>query len=204
MKARVGPLCHPLHVPVLYGIEVDVVDVSGIVCLVSNAVLPESPLPDAAFASFAPDRAFFLAAHEVVRERAFHDVPARREIMIARRQAPDAMKVFGQDDDRIDRECRNTFRVCERNPQLGYMRREQLRVAIRDRDREEERAAEYVAPTIVWHERLACRAAKQLTYGCYTFGIRERGALVAHPEGTPMKRGARGAHATETGSICAD
>jgi hypothetical protein len=51
MKCRMRPIGDALDVPVLEGIEVNVIDVPLQIAFVSNRVFPEPSLPNSAFAS---------------------------------------------------------------------------------------------------------------------------------------------------------
>jgi len=50
VKGRIRPLADPLGMPVFHWVVVNVIHMPRIVAVVSNGVLPESPLPDAALA----------------------------------------------------------------------------------------------------------------------------------------------------------
>jgi hypothetical protein len=49
MEAAVRPISHSRHVAVLYGIEMDVVDVTIEICIITDCVLPIAALPNALF-----------------------------------------------------------------------------------------------------------------------------------------------------------
>jgi len=75
---------------------VDVLDVRGKIRLVTDAVFPETSLPDATFPALPPALAFCFALRELTREATFDDVPARSIILIAVRKSPDAVKMLRQ------------------------------------------------------------------------------------------------------------
>jgi len=52
MKTRRLPLMRTYHISVFYRIVVDIIHMSGKILLVANQMFPESPLPNAALASF--------------------------------------------------------------------------------------------------------------------------------------------------------
>jgi hypothetical protein len=54
VKAGMRPIDHARHVTMLYRIPVDVIHVARIVGVITNAVFPKPPLPDAAFPTLEP------------------------------------------------------------------------------------------------------------------------------------------------------
>lgn len=65
---------------------------------------PDPALPDAAFVARDANGAEPLLFRQRLREPAFDQPPARREIRIGRRQCPDRMQMIRQHDEGINRE----------------------------------------------------------------------------------------------------
>jgi len=93
---------------VLHRIEVDVIDVTLEVRIVSDCVLPKPTLPDSRFAPpyLAPRSQ--LRRRQLAGESTFDLAPASREIGIAGRQGPNSMEMVWQDADgvRCERQAR--------------------------------------------------------------------------------------------------
>ncbi len=69
MKRRMWPIAHTFDEPMLDWIEMDVVDVSGEVCLIPHRVLPESPLPQRKLAAVITRRYSAVSRDPVGEER---------------------------------------------------------------------------------------------------------------------------------------
>jgi hypothetical protein len=55
VKRRTWPIANPFDQTVLHRVDVAIFDVAGIVSFIANQMLPEAPLPDAAFVAFDPN-----------------------------------------------------------------------------------------------------------------------------------------------------
>ena len=120
MKRRVRPIADSGDKTVLDGIEVDVIDVSFKISIVTNGVLPESALPKGVFPTPVPrDRSARL--NDGSRKSTFDQMPSVREICISIRQRHHDMEVIGQNHDRIDRERMLAPRQHHRRAQIGDM-----------------------------------------------------------------------------------
>ena len=104
MKRGVRPIAHARDEAVLERIDVAIFDMARIVGLVADQVLPEPALPDAAFVARDADSTEPFLFRKRSRESSLYQSPARRKIMIARRQLPDGMQMVGQYHEGIDRE----------------------------------------------------------------------------------------------------
>jgi hypothetical protein len=99
MERAVRPIPNLRHVAVLHRIVVNVVDVPFEIGLVSDCMLPVTPLPKSAF----PPGGFAGGArrglHETSRKPRFDHAPTQRKIGVARRQRPDGVQVIRQNAD---------------------------------------------------------------------------------------------------------
>jgi len=85
-------------------IDVAVFDVTRIIRLVTDQMLPESALPDAAFVAGNANGTEPFLLWQRSREPALDQPPARGEIAITRRQLPDRMQMIREHDERVNRE----------------------------------------------------------------------------------------------------
>ncbi len=83
-------------------VEVDVVHVGRIVVVVADGVLPESPLPDAAFGFGGAACGAGFGFRDGSGEFGFDDLPAGGKVGVAFGQGPEAVRVVGQDDPGVD------------------------------------------------------------------------------------------------------
>lgn len=95
MEARMRPVARRCDITVLNRVVMNVLDVSNIVALVADEMLPEPPLQYWLGRVMAPAK----RADKI----ALDCHPSTREIAIAFGQSPDAVDMFGQDDLRIYR-----------------------------------------------------------------------------------------------------
>ena len=87
----------------LYGIEVDVIDVPFEILFITNRMLPKTTLPQCDFAiAAARDRSASL--EDAGGEPALDQVPTIRKIGVSIGQCHDDVKVIGQYNHGIDRE----------------------------------------------------------------------------------------------------
>ena len=104
----------------LHGIEVDVIDVSLEILLVTNGVLPESTLPQRDFTiSVARDRSTRL--DDGCSEPALDQMPTIRKIGISLGQCHDDVEVIGQYDHCIDGERMFASRCDHRCAESSYV-----------------------------------------------------------------------------------
>src|SRR5437867_2483499 len=102
MKRGMRPIAHPCDEAVLERIDVTILDVTCIIGLVADQVLPKSALPDAALVARDANGAELFLLRKRSRETGLDQPPTRREIMIVRRQLPDRMQMVGQHDEGIN------------------------------------------------------------------------------------------------------
>jgi hypothetical protein len=157
MEAAVRPVANPSDIAVLHRIEVDVIDVTLEVRIISNSVLPEPPLPDSRFAP--PDLAPRpqLRRRQLAGESAFDLAPASREIGISRRQGPNGVEMVRQDADGIRCERQAHLNRTINFPQGLDMLDKQLARSVKERNGEEEYPAFEPWAPISRHQRIVAR-----------------------------------------------
>jgi hypothetical protein len=121
------------------------------ISLIADQVLPESPLPDAAFAARHSDGAEPFLLRQRFGKTALDQAPAGREIAIVRWQGPDRVEMIGQDDERVYREGMTLPGRGDCLAQRGDMIDEQSSASLQQVDREEEASAWNERATIVRH-----------------------------------------------------
>ena len=97
MECGVRPIGDAFCPSVFDRVVVDVVDVGGHVGIVSDLVFPESSLPDTAFAATDAADAPVFGLGQGAGESGLDQTPANADGVIAWRQRPDGVQVFGQD-----------------------------------------------------------------------------------------------------------
>ncbi len=124
-----------------------------VIAFIADHVLPEAPLPDAAFAArdanIAPKFVFWKRSCKP----ALDQPPSRREIAILRGQGPDRMDMIGQNDERVDRKRMVSPRRDHRLARERNVIDEQGLPPLLQVHREEEAPARHNGATIVWHVR---------------------------------------------------
>jgi hypothetical protein len=109
---------------VLDRVDVDVIDVTGEVALVTNRMFPVTALPYPALAFGRAAAGDALACGQTSRERRLDQPPAHGKIGIALRQRPDRMQMIGQHDDRVDLERVSSPHVAKRGTECCDMIRQ--------------------------------------------------------------------------------
>jgi len=119
-------------------IEVDVIDVTFEVRIISDRMLPKPSLPDSRFAP--PDLAPRpqLRGRQLAGESAFDLAPASREIGIARRQSPNGVEMVRQDADGIRYERQAHLNRTINFPQVLDVLDKQLARPVKKRNGEKE------------------------------------------------------------------
>jgi hypothetical protein len=102
MKRRMRPIAHPRHDAVFHRIDVTILDVTGIVRIVSNQMLPKSPLPYASLGPLSANGGETLVLRQSLRKSRLGQSPTNREIGVVWRQCPDGMNMIRQDDHSVD------------------------------------------------------------------------------------------------------
>jgi hypothetical protein len=151
MKRRMRPIAHLGHQTVFHLIDITIFDMATVVSFVTDQMLPESPLPDAALAACDPNRTEPFPLRQRPRKMALDEPLAGREIGIARRQGPDRVQVIGQHDERIDRARPALPCLGDRHAKRRDMVDEQGLSPLQQINREEPAAAGNERTTIVWH-----------------------------------------------------
>jgi hypothetical protein len=85
-------------------VEMDIIDVTLEISLISYRVLPKSPLPDASFALGNPGGGPAFIGAKSGREPALDKSPSRRKIGVILRQRPNRVQVIRQYNPCIDSE----------------------------------------------------------------------------------------------------
>lgn len=71
------PIAHPMHESVLYRIDVTILDVTRIIRFISDQMLPEPALPDAALTARTPHPAQAFVLGNRASESGLDETPAR-------------------------------------------------------------------------------------------------------------------------------
>lgn len=134
------PVADPFHQAMLHGIVVNVVYVSGEVLVVTDRVLPISPLPECEFAVRVPldVRADFK---QTGAEITFDASPPGRKVRIVYGQSEDGVQVIRQDHDCIDRKWPLLPGHAKRSAKYCDAIDKSLRPPISKRQGEEKRSA---------------------------------------------------------------
>jgi len=89
MKARIRPMAHLRHVPMLHRVPMDVIDMSVEVGLITDEMFPESMLPQGALVPFSAARIHPFGSIEsglaTLRDHPLDDTPTVGEILISGR-----------------------------------------------------------------------------------------------------------------------
>ena len=141
------------RVAMLDRVVVDVIEVEAVVRFVPHDPLPVASLPDAAF-GFAP--ASFRQAFDLrqrPRERGLDVPPPGSDVVIARRQPPQAMQMIGEYDIGLHGERPRLFGLGKRVAQRVDVVGQQGAPAFQQVDREEVGAPRHPDASVVGHGR---------------------------------------------------
>src|SRR5436190_24121782 len=83
-------------------VDVTIFDMTSIVRLIADRMLPEAALPDAAFATRRANGAEPLLPRQRLGKATLDQSPARRNIAIAGQKRKNRMQMIGQHDNRVD------------------------------------------------------------------------------------------------------
>jgi hypothetical protein len=150
-KRGMRPLRRVRDQTVLHRVEMNVIHMRREVPVVADRVLPVSPLPDTAFAPARHDRRSRLADAYGFRKPFLDRAPTAGEIGIALRQGPQAVHMIGKHDPGVDVEWRAGADLPNHIPQRVDLCDQQVRPAVEQVRREEERSARNPIATIIWH-----------------------------------------------------
>ena len=114
MKTAERPIDDMLDQTVLDRIDMDVIDMTAQIRLITNPVLPKAPLPDAGLSMPDLARAARRRLGQAVRKVVLDKAPAKGEFVIPLRQPPQRMNVIGKhtDSDGFKRMRRGHRPVC--------------------------------------------------------------------------------------------
>jgi len=94
-----GPISRALDVTVFDRIPVDIIDMTSIIVLISDQMLPIAMLPERALLALRASNRHEIRTIQpgatTLCHGAFNDSPTRREITVIGWQGPDAMQVIG-------------------------------------------------------------------------------------------------------------
>jgi hypothetical protein len=164
MERGEWPVAYRIHMAVFDRIEVDVVNVTPQINVVTNRMFPVASLPDAPLTARTPDRRAIFRFRHAATEIRLDAAPPRRVIGIAFGQAPDAMQMLGQDHP-CDHGKRPT-RPLQRNAvsQAVEVCRQQVVVApLQQVHGEEPCTAMRPVGSVVWHAEKHARATASNT-----------------------------------------
>jgi hypothetical protein len=175
----------PGIMPMLHGIEVDVVDVALQVGFIANGVLPITTLPNSPLASGNLAGAARHVARKPARKSALDQAPAQWKISIALRQRPDGMQVVQQYAN-----CDGLKRIPLLNrhvdaPKPVDMPYQDVTRPVGESDGEEEDAAIDVGTTVSRH---VCITASRVGTACKSTPLPTLRAWSINPDGTCRAR----------------
>ena len=111
------PIDRALYIPVFHGIDVDIVHVVGVVPIITNEVLPKTPLPNAALPFRFARCTNQFRLRMLSRKRRFYCANPGRKICVIRRQCHKQVKVIRQHNHRVNMKRMRRFHVPQRVPQ---------------------------------------------------------------------------------------
>ena len=121
MEARIRPMPHLRHVPMLHRVPMDVIDMPIEVGLITDEMFPESMLPQGALVPFSAARIHPFRSIEsglaTLRDHPLDDTPTVGEILISGRQCPDGMHVVRQQHPSLDHKRMGRTKRSDRFPQ---------------------------------------------------------------------------------------
>src|SRR5262245_60561400 len=86
MEAAVRPVAHARHMPMLHGVEMDVIHMALKIGVIPNGMLPEPTLPQRAFASGDLAARRERVSSKATRESTLDQAPAQRIVRVSVRQ----------------------------------------------------------------------------------------------------------------------
>jgi hypothetical protein len=145
------PIPNPRHKSVLDRVDMNVVDMTREIVVITNSVFPITSLPDPAlsFGSTALGNLFTRA--EASREGRFDQPPASGKVGITFRKSPDRVQMIRQHNHRVDRKRMTPPCFTKRNPQLLDTLCQQPKTPVRQVDGEKEAAPSTKVAAIFGH-----------------------------------------------------
>jgi hypothetical protein len=135
----------------LHRVEMNVINVGSIVLFITDRVVPKATLPYPTFTPGCAAHGKIFAYRQPARKPRFQHPPAAAEIGIVRGQRPNRMEVLRQNNDRVDAEWVECFRIAERSAQQINVVRQQRLLPVRKRDREKEDATRLLDTAVAGH-----------------------------------------------------
>ncbi len=130
MEARIRPMAHLRHLPMLHRAPMDVIDMPVEVGLITDEMFPESMLPQGALVPFSAARIHPFRSIEsglaMLRDHPLDDPPTVGEILISGRQCPKGMHVVRQQHPSLDHKRR-----VERSVPIASRRAERTSTSVR-------------------------------------------------------------------------
>src|SRR5262249_2502578 len=102
VKRRERPIAYTRDKSMLHGINVAIFNVTAVVLLIPDQVLPETALPYTALTARATDFAQPLRPRDRLREHDLDQSPSHRKIRVSFGQSPNRVNVVGQYDECAD------------------------------------------------------------------------------------------------------
>ena len=135
----------------LHRIDVAIFDVTGVIRLIPDQMLPEAALPDAAFVAFDPDGAEPFSFRMRPCEAALDEPPTSGEIGVAWRKGKDCMEMVWQNDESVDGERAIASRGRDRKPQKFDVFDQKALLPFKQIDSEEPASTGDKRTTIIGH-----------------------------------------------------
>lgn len=127
----------------------NIINVPGEIVFVTNQMFPVTALPDTPFTFSRTAPASHTAPGKSACEPGLDQHPARREIIVIRRQGPKCMKMFGEDHNGIHAKRIPAFHACHHAPEKISMICQQRPRPVCQSDGEEISAAFDSCPAIL-------------------------------------------------------
>jgi len=156
-------------------------DVSGVVAIVADRVLPVASLPNAALAFAEVGGRYLLGIGHGFRERGFDSPPAIGEVALAFRKGPKAVHVVRQDDPGVDAKRRLPADLAHCLAQRISLRHEQPGAAVAQIHREEIGGAGDPVASVIRHVREYARHRIQRSGATRHIGHEANGGLRGAP-----------------------
>ncbi len=154
MERRIRPISHAFYRTMLDGIDVNVIDMRGVVALITNRMLPKAALPNATLSSRGTGRGQLFRFWQRLYKGFFDLPPPPRIISIVWWKRPNGVHVI-----RHDYPCINMERALEAHLPHGISQcvnvcHEQIRVALQQIDGEKIGSAGNAVATVIRHRRV--------------------------------------------------
>ena len=145
------PISNLRHIPMLDGIEVNVIDVALEIRIVSNRMLPVTALPNSSLASDNFAGAAWHIAGKAARKSTLDQTPAQRKIGIAGRQRPDGMEMVRQYANCDSLKCVPLLNRRVDSPESVNVAHKRVPRSVRKSNGKEKNSAFDVWTSVSWH-----------------------------------------------------